>query len=70
MRFVGFDVAEKFVMDGLSTNLDNKNKMVIFIVKLKIVGSSIGNRPAEILNVRKTIKGLLQARMKINEGFS
>jgi hypothetical protein len=57
-------------MDGLSTNLDGKNKMVIFIVKLKIVGSSIGNRPAEILNVRKTIKGLLQARMNINEGFS
>ena len=70
MRFAWFDVAEKFVMDGLSTNLDNKNKMIIFIVKLKIVGSSIGNRPAEILNVRKTIKGLLQARMKTNEGFS
>ena len=60
MRFAWFDVAEKFVMDGLSTNLDNKNKMIIFIVKLKIVGSSIGNRPAEILNVRKTIKGLFK----------
>jgi hypothetical protein len=48
MRFVGFDVAKKFVMNGLSADLDGKNEKVVLIVKLKIVGSSIGNCPAEI----------------------
>ena len=48
MCFVGFGVAEKFVMNGLSADLDAKNEKVVLIVKLEIVGSSISNCPAEI----------------------